>query len=193
MEILVVVFSYLVGSIPTGVIVGKLMGIDVRSAGSGNIGATNVARVLGKGKGALTLLADAAKGYLPVFIARQLGVDSTTEVLVGAAAFLGHLYPIYLKFRGGKGVATALGALLLLAPLAILVLLAVFAAAFLTSRIVSLGSIAAAGALPITLWLLSYPPQLIVLGAFLGAIVILRHRANIRRLFAGTEPRFGSR
>ncbi|MGE5215725.1 MAG: glycerol-3-phosphate 1-O-acyltransferase PlsY [Chloroflexota bacterium] len=193
MEILIVVFSYLVGSIPTGVIVGKLMGIDVRSAGSGNIGATNVARVLGKGKGALTLLADAAKGYLPVFIARQLGVDSNTEVVVGAAAFLGHLYPIYLKFRGGKGVATALGALLLLAPLAILILLAVFAAAFLTSRIVSLGSIAAAAALPMALWLLSYPPQVIVLGAFLGAMVILRHRANIRRLFAGTEPRFGSR
>jgi len=193
MKILALVLSYLVGSIPTGVILGKLKGIDVRSAGSGNIGATNVARVLGKGKGVLTLLADAAKGFLPVFIALQLGFDHAAAAWVAAAAFLGHLYPIYLKFRGGKGVATALGALLMLAPLATVILMIVFGGVLLTSRIVSLGSIAAAAAAPVTLWLLSYPPPLIAMGAFLGAMVILRHHANIQRLLAGTEPRLGSR
>jgi glycerol-3-phosphate acyltransferase PlsY len=191
MEILVIIVSYLIGSIPTGVILGSLAGIDVRSAGSGNIGATNVARVLGKGKGGLTLVADAAKGFLPVFIALQLGFDQAAAAWVAAAAFLGHLYPIYLKFRGGKGVATALGALLVLAPLATLILMVVFGVVVLTSRIVSLGSIAAAAAAPIILWLLSYALPLIGLGAFLGAMVILRHHANIQRLLARAEPGFG--
>lgn len=192
MEIFVIIVSYLIGSIPTGVIFGSLAGIDVRSAGSGNIGATNVARVLGKGIGVLTLLADTAKGFLPVFVALQLGFDHAVAASVAAAAFLGHLYPLYLKFRGGKGVATALGALLVLAPLATLILMVVFGGVVLISRIVSLGSIAAAVAAPIVLWLLSYAMPLIGMGAFLGAMVILRHRANIQRLLAGAEPRFGS-
>ena len=192
MEIFVIIVAYLIGSIPTGVIFGSLAGIDVRSAGSGNIGATNVARVLGKGIGGLTLLADTAKGFLPVFVALQLGFDHAAAASVAAAAFLGHLYPLYLKFRGGKGVATALGALLVLAPLATLILMVVFGGVVLISRIVSLGSIAAAVAAPIILWLLSYATPLIGMGAFLGAMVILRHRANIQRLLAGAEPRFGS-
>lgn len=193
MKILAIIISYLVGSVPSGFIIGVFAGIDVRSAGSGNIGATNVARVLGKSRGIVTLLADAAKGLLPTFLALQLGFDYTAAGWVAAAAFLGHLYPLYLKFRGGKGVATAMGALLVLAPMATLVLLCVFGGALLISRIVSAGSIAAAVAAPIILWLLSYPSPVIGVGAFFGAMVILRHRANIQRLLAGAEPRFDLR
>jgi acyl phosphate:glycerol-3-phosphate acyltransferase len=192
-EILVIFVSYLIGSIPTGVILGAWVGIDVRSTGSGNIGATNVARVLGRGRGVLTLIADAAKGFLPVLLAFRLGFDYAGTAGVAVAAFLGHLYPVYLRFRGGKGVATAFGVLFGLAPLATVILAVVFGAAVLISRIVSLGSISAALAVPVVLWLLSYPPLLIGTGTFFGAMVILRHRANIQRLLAGDEPRFGQR
>jgi acyl phosphate:glycerol-3-phosphate acyltransferase len=192
MEIIVGIMSYLLGSIPTGFIIGKLSGLDVRKAGSGNIGATNVARVLGKGRGLLTLSADAAKGFIPVFVARKMGLDDTSVALIGTAAFVGHLYPIFLKFKGGKGVATAFGALLGVAPLAVLMLLGVFGVVVLTSRIVSLGSMAAALAAPFSLWIFSYSAPLVAMAAFLAAMIILRHRANIQRLFSGTEPRFGA-
>ncbi len=140
------------------------------------------------------MLADAAKGFLPVLLALRLGFDYAWAAGVGLAAFLGHLYPIYLKFRGGKGVATAMGALLVLAPLATVILTMVFITALAAiSRIVSLGSIAAALTAPVILWLLSYPAPLIGMGTFFGAMVILRHRANIQRLLAGVEPRFGQR
>jgi len=193
MEIIVAFFSYLIGSIPTGFIVGKLAGIDVRAAGSGNIGATNVARVMGKGRGLLTLLADAAKGFIPVFAAQQMAFSPAAVAGIAAAAFLGHLYPIFLKFRGGKGVATAFGALLALAPQATLILLAVFICAALPSRIVSLGSLSAALAAPILFWFLAYPTPLVMLTVFLAAMIVIRHRANIQRLLNGAEPRFGLR
>jgi glycerol-3-phosphate acyltransferase PlsY len=193
MEIIFGIMSYLLGSIPTGFIIGKLSGFDVRKAGSGNIGATNVARVLGKGRGLLTLLADAAKGFIPVFVAQKIGLSDTSVALIAAAAFLGHLYPIFLKFQGGKGVATAFGALLGVAPLAVLVLTVVFGVVVLTSRIVSLSSMAAALAAPLSLWSFSYSPPLVGMAVFLAAMIIVRHRANIQRLFSGTEPRFGAR
>ena len=192
MEILITVFSYLLGSIPTGYIVGAWAGIDVRKAGSGNVGATNVARTVGKTKGLLTLAADVAKGFIPVFIALRLGLTYSAVAVVGAAAFLGHLYPLFLKFRGGKGVATAFGVLLALAPTACLVLIGVFGVVVYFSRIASLSSMAAAAAAPITLWSLSYPPMFILVGFFFAVMIILRHRGNIQRLLAGTEPRFGS-
>jgi len=192
METIVGIMSYLLGSIPTGFIIGKLSGLDVRKAGSGNSGATSVARVLGKGRGLLSLSADAAKGFIPVFVARKMGLDDTSVALIGTAAFVGHLYPIFLKFKGGKGVATAFGALLGVAPLAVLMLLGVFGVVVLTSRIVSLGSMAAALAAPFSLWIFSYSAPLVAMAAFLAAMIILRHRANIQRLFSGTEPRFGA-
>ena len=189
--LLALLSAYLVGSVPCGFILGRLAGVDVRDAGSGNIGATNVARVLGKGRGLLTLLADSAKGFVPVFVGQRLELNDTALALIAIAAFLGHLYPLFLKFHGGKGVATAFGALLALTPLATLVMLIAFAAAVFCSRTVSLGSIATAFAAPISLWALSYSVELIALGVFLGAMVILRHRDNIKRLLKGTEPRFG--
>ena len=187
---LLTIFAYLIGSVPSGFILGRLAGVDVRDAGSGNIGATNVARVLGKGLGLLTLLADTAKGLAPVYISQRLGINDAALALVAIAAVLGHLYPLFLKFHGGKGVATAFGALLALAPLGTAVMALAFAVAVFCSRTVSLGSIAAALAAPISLWAFSYSVELVALGVFLGAMVILRHRDNIKRLLAGTEPRF---
>jgi acyl phosphate:glycerol-3-phosphate acyltransferase len=192
MEIIVMIFSYLLGSIPTGYIVGALSGIDIRKAGSGNVGATNVARVVGKKRGLLTLIVDVGKGFIPVFVAGRLGLSDTAMALVAILAFLGHLYPVFLKFQGGKGVATALGALLALAPMATVILMVIFALVAVSSRLVSLSSIVAALAAPITLWSLSYSPPIIGTGVFFAVMIIARHRDNIRRLFAGTEPRFGS-
>ena len=192
MELVIIVFAYLLGAVPSGYVLGRLAGVDVRKTGSGNVGATNVARVVGKRQGVLTLLFDMAKGLLPVVLGRKMDLGTTAIAITGIAAFIGHLYPVYLRFKGGKGVATALGVLLALAPLATGVLLLVFAIVVGCSRIVSLGSIVAAAAVPVTLWALSYPPQLIGVGALLGAMIIWRHRTNIQRLLAGNEPRFGS-
>jgi glycerol-3-phosphate acyltransferase PlsY len=158
-EIVLIVLGYLLGSVPVGFLLGLRSGVNVRETGSGNVGATNVARVVGKRQGILTLIADTAKGFLPVILAIQLGASLAATVLVGAAAFIGHLYPIFLKFKGGKGVATALGVFLALAPLVTLVLVALFAVTVLTSRIVSLSSLIAAVAAPIIFWLLSLPWQ----------------------------------
>lgn len=187
-----IIFAYLLGSVPCGYILGKIAGVDVRTVGSGNVGATNVARAAGKSLGMLTLIFDAAKGFLAVIAAQKLAPSVTVVALAAIAAFLGHLYPIYLRFKGGKGVATGLGALLALAPMATLVLVVVFAVVVGVSRIVSLGSIAAALATPLVLWFLQQPPAIVCMGAFLGAMSIFRHRSNIRRLLAGSEPRFGS-
>jgi glycerol-3-phosphate acyltransferase PlsY len=191
--IILIACAYLLGSVPSGYVLGKLAGTDVRRVGSGNIGATNVARALGMLPGALTLVADAAKGYLPVFLALHFGFSQAVVASTAIAAFLGHLYPLFLKFQGGKGVATTLGALLAVAPMAALVLVLVFAGVVFVCRIVSLGAIAAALAAPLILWLFYQPPVIVTMGLFLGAMVILRHRGNIRRLLAGTEPRFGER
>ena len=193
MELLLTISSYLLGSVPSGFIIGALSGVDVRNAGSGNIGATNVARLLGKRLGLLTLVADVAKGFVPVLLAEKLGMSDVGIALVAMAAFSGHLYPLFLRFQGGKGVATAFGALLGVAPPATLVLLVVFGIAVLFCRIVSLGSIAAALAAPFALWALDYSAVLVLMSAFLGGMIVLRHRENIKRLLDGTEPRFGSR
>ena len=192
MEILLIVIGYLLGSVPVGFILGLRSGIDVRESGSGNVGATNVARVVGKRQGILTLIADTAKGFLPVILAMQLGASLPATILVGTAAFLGHLYPIFLKFKGGKGVATALGIFLALAPMATLVLLVLFGVTVLTSRIVSLSSILTALASPILFWFLAYPPWVVGMAAFIALAITWRHQKNIRRIMNGSEPRFRS-
>ena len=188
--LLMVLFAYLLGSIPTGFLLGSLSRVDIRKAGSGNIGATNVARVVGWRQGLVTLLGDVGKGFIPAFLALQLGFGPWIVSLVGLAAFVGHLYPIFLRFHGGKGVATALGVLLGLAPLAALLLLFVFFLVAVVSRVVSLASLAAAALIPIVLWLVSYPPPLIGLGLAIALGIIVRHRENIQRLILGVEPRF---
>ena len=175
---------------PTGFLVGSLAGVDVRRAGSGNVGATNVARVAGKKHGLLTLLGDVAKGFIPVFISLQLGLGGTITSAVALAAFLGHLYPVFLKFQGGKGVATGFGALLALAPLAALALVVVFLAIALAGRIVSLASIVTAGVAPLVLWVSDYPATSAGASLLMALLIIWRHRENIERLLSGAEPRF---
>lgn len=189
---LLVVIAYLLGSVPTGYILGSLAGVDVRKAGSGNVGATNVARVVSKRHGVFTLIADVAKGFVPVIIALNLNFSPLATACVGIAAFLGHLYSVFLRFKGGKGVATALGVFLALAPWATLVLIMIFAAVLLATRAVSLSSMVAAAAAPLVLWLSSHPPIYLWMSFLIAAMIILRHRENIQRLLSGTEPKLGA-
>jgi acyl phosphate:glycerol-3-phosphate acyltransferase len=186
---LLVLLAYLLGSVPTGYILGSLAGVDVRKAGSGNVGATNVARVVGKRHGIFTLVADIAKGFVPVVIALNLGLTSMATAFVGVAAFLGHLYPVFFRFQGGKGVATALGVFLGLAPWATMVLITIFVLVLLASRVVSLSSMVASACAPIVFWLFFHSPILTGMSFFIALMITLRHRGNIQRLLSGTEPR----
>lgn len=182
-------FAYLLGSLPTGFLVGYFSGVDVRQAGSGNVGATNVARVVGKRQGLITLVADVAKGFIPVIGSLELSLGPVVTSFVAIAAFLGHLFPIFLRFRGGKGVATSLGVLLALAPLGTGVLIVIFCLVAGLGRIVSLASITTAALAPAVLWLFSYPPYVVSLSLFLALGIVLRHWDNMRRLISGAEPR----
>jgi glycerol-3-phosphate acyltransferase PlsY len=175
------------------VIVGRLAGIDVRAAGSGNVGATNVARTVGRHAGLATLLIDIAKGALPVWIARGLGESVAVSALAGLAAVLGHLLPVFSRFRGGKGVATAAGVFAVLAPVALGFGLVTFALVVGRSRIVSLASLAAMAILPLPVLLLGYPRPILLVSITVAICVGGAHRDNLRRLHAGTEPRFHSR
>jgi glycerol-3-phosphate acyltransferase PlsY len=189
--------AYLVGSIPFGLPLAKLFGgKDVRDHGSGNIGATNVSRVAGPVAGILTLLLDAAKGSAAVWLAALFSNHSATVmILAGIAALVGHCFPVWLGFRGGKGVATAFGVFLALSPAAALAGLGVFAVAFLSWQYVSLASLAAAAAMPLLvyfLWAPGHAPPLVVsLGTlFATALVCYQHRGNLQRLTRGTEPKY---
>lgn len=186
-----VLLGYLAGSIPFGVLVTRwARGVDVRAQGSGNIGATNVARVAGKKLGLLVLALDALKGTFPVLLALQLMPESPrVHVAVGLAAFLGHCYPVWLKFRGGKGVATALGVLIVLVPLAALAGAAVYALILGLTRVSSLGSLAAGVAAVVTAAFTARAPEYAVLSGVLFAFMIWTHRSNIRRLLGHTENR----
>jgi glycerol-3-phosphate acyltransferase PlsY len=203
--IAVAVCSYLLGSIPFGyILVRVFQGVDVRSIGSGNIGATNVARSGGKALAIATLVLDAFKGWLPVFLVLTLqGIPAsdpaqrnTLAAVAALLAVIGHMFPVWLGFKGGKGVATGLGVFLALAPGAALIALVIFIAIVTLTRYVSLGSILAAAALPAALcWLErdSFPTPALLLSAAVALLVILRHHQNIGRLWAGTESRFGAR
>jgi glycerol-3-phosphate acyltransferase PlsY len=196
----IAVGSYLLGSIPSGFLLARLRNVDVRQTGSGNIGATNVARSAGKSLGILTLLLDVAKGAIPVIVVGFLGWEVNarpeTELLArlvaAAATVVGHVFSIALRFHGGKGVATALGAILALAPAAAIGPVLVFAALFAAARRVSLASIGAALAAPLSSSWFGYPEVVTATIGGIAALVILRHRDNLVRLIAGTEPRFGS-
>jgi glycerol-3-phosphate acyltransferase PlsY len=189
--------AYLLGSIPFGFIAGRIAGIDVRRHGSGNIGATNTLRVLGKKYGYAVFAGDVLKGFLAVRIALWLAqFDPSTSYLIGILAALfvvvGHSFPVWLRFRGGKGVAAAAGACLGLLPVATFIAVMVWLAVFFVFRFVSLASIVAAIALPISAWLLGNVADPVLLGfsGLIAALIIFRHRSNIVRLFQGSEPRF---
>ncbi len=189
---LVFLLSYLAGSIPFGLLVTRALGLgDVRKIGSGNIGATNVLRTGNKAAAAATLILDAAKGAVPVLLARAY-LDEPAAQIAGLGAFLGHLFPVWLKFRGGKGVATFLGVVLALAWPVGLIACATWLVVAATARISSLSALVAAAMTPVWLWFLG-PREAAWLGAVLAALVLIRHHANIRRMIAGTEPRIGSK
>ena len=196
--------AYLLGSIPFGYIIGKANGVDVRTVGSKNIGATNVTRTVGKWAGKLCFACDFLKGALPVLAAQFcLGAVAPWVVLVTMlAAIAGHIFPIFLGFKGGKGVSTAAGAVMALAPLPLVVAMLVWLGTFLVSRYVSLASITAAAILPIAAWLFSVfeigsqtarDPATLIFLIVIAVLAILRHHANIKRLLNGTENRFGKR
>jgi len=187
-----IVLAYLIGAIPCGIVLTRLFGKeDIRQAGSGNIGATNVYRVAGRGLGIATLIGDALKGVLPtLFAAQATGFSPAQVALIAAATFLGHLYPVYLGFKGGKGVATALGIFLVLSPKAVLIAFAVFALVLWKWRYISLGSISAAAAIPWLVLAFEGSAWLFVATLFIAAMVIVRHRGNIERLRNGSENKF---
>ena len=189
--------AYLLGSIPFGLLLTRLFGgVDVRQSGSGNIGATNVARVAGRLPGILTLLLDAGKGAAAVWLAARLSNETATWMMIAAlAALLGHCFPVWLKFRGGKGVATAAGAFLVLCPPALLGSLILFLLVVFFWRYVSLASISAAASMPLLIYLLwaphHAPPPMVTFGALAAAaIIVYKHDANIQRLVQGKEPKF---
>ncbi|MGO8836266.1 MAG: glycerol-3-phosphate 1-O-acyltransferase PlsY [Limisphaerales bacterium] len=199
--IIIVVAAYFLGSIPTGYLVGRAKGIDIRTVGSGNIGATNVMRALGKPVGIAVLLLDALKGYaavawvcpslLKIFNGPAAGVQ-TLSIVAGIAAVMGHNFTCWLKFKGGKGIATSGGAYLALAPLAVGIAVAAFVLAVILTRYVSIGSIAAAVALPAAVWCLPGNHLFLrLVTTALGAMAIYKHKSNIKRLMVGTESRIG--
>ena len=197
---LLVLLAYALGSIPFGyLLVRAQSGGDVRAIGSGNIGATNVARTAGVSVGLATLVLDAAKGFFAVWLAGHFsGGNIRFMMYAGLAAILGHVFPIWLKFSGGKGVATALGVFLMISWAAVAAAVAIFAIVVVFWRYVSLASISAAAALPLLVYLLyapgHAPPAAVTACTLLAAVlVIVKHRENIERLLAGTEPRFGMR
>jgi acyl phosphate:glycerol-3-phosphate acyltransferase len=197
------VSSYLLGSIPFGYLTGRLGGIDIRQAGSGNVGATNVVRVLGKRYGYPVFALDFLKGFGAVKISMLIAPGRPPEwnspeifgILAALSSVLGHLYPPWLKFKGGKGVATSAGALLALTPVATLIGVAIWIIVFWLTRYVSLASITAAVVLPVVILVVSSQDQnkdrpLVYSSACVAAVVIWRHRSNLSRLMRGTEPRF---
>ena len=189
---LVAVASYLLGSIPFGVLITRAGGAgDVRSIGSGNIGATNVLRTGRKDLALLTLLADAAKGAIPVLVARWLFPETPLPYIAGGAAFIGHLFPVWLGFKGGKGVATFYGVLFAAAwPVGIVAAVA-WLASFAVTRISSLSALVAALAAPVAAWLTGQVWACVVLVTIMALLIFVRHHENIGRLLKGQEPRFG--
>jgi glycerol-3-phosphate acyltransferase PlsY len=195
------VLAYLLGSIPTGFLVAQARGIDIRTVGSGNIGATNAFRVLGRGAGSAVLLADAFKGWIAVAILPQLilpifGIPFNTpnreyyQIIAGLAVVLGHNYTCWLGFKGGKGIATSAGVLVALVPFALLIIFTIWVVVFALTRYVSLASLAASFALPFATWITAGSELLIVVTSGMSLLAIYKHRSNIQRLLKGTESRF---
>ena len=190
MGFLVAILAYLGGSIPVGLLVSRLVkGIDIRKHGSGNIGAANVLRTIGPAGAAIVFILDATKGYVPILLGRQLGLDPLTLAGIGLAAVLGHNFSVFLKFHGGKGVATSFGIALALAPLAAIVALAVWLLAVLVTGYASVGSMLALAAIGPAVYAFGAGPAAAGLGAVLFALTVYQHRGNVKRLAQGKELR----
>jgi glycerol-3-phosphate acyltransferase PlsY len=189
---LIVVVAYLIGSVPFALILARLWGDgDLRVVGSGNVGATNLFRTSGVTPGVLAALLDASKGALSVLLAQRLNTAPEMPAVAGVAAILGHVYPIWLGFRGGKGVATAAGVFAVLAPVSALAAFSVFLAVTAVTRIVSLGSVAASVTLPGAAYFTGSPLPVLIAAVAVAALIVVRHRTNLSRLRVGLERRIG--
>lgn len=192
-----IVFAYLFGSIPTGYILARFRGINIREVGSGNIGATNVTRALGKGMGAVTLLGDALKGVVPIFLAKKLfmagGENQLILLITGLSAILGHVYSIFLKFKGGKGVATALGVLLTIMPGVALITILLWLIVFAIFRISSLSALTSFALMPLSGFYFYRTEPLFFLTILIPLFIFYTHRENIARLIRGEEKSFKKR
>jgi len=192
--IAVIAIGYLLGSIPFALLLARRWGAeDLRQAGSGNVGAANVLRTSGVTPGVLVALLDMLKGAVSVVVATRLSADAGAPAAAGLAAILGHIYPVWLRFRGGKGVATACGVFSVLAPIAVPPVLAIFIALVWLTKYISLGSVVASIALPPLAYAAGAASTTIAAAVAAAAIIVFRHRSNVRRLLAGTERRIGAR
>lgn len=190
-SLLLVLFAYLYGSILFGEHIARWKGIDIRSVGSGNVGATNVGRVLGKRYAVIVFLLDFSKGFVPMVLARlYFGLEGWTAFFVGIASLLGHMYPIFHGFSGGKGVATAFGVLSALSPLIAILSIAFWGIVFKWKGIVSLASLSASALAVILLLLSGYPFKIFLMGLVMLLLIVYKHKENIKRLLEGTEYRF---
>jgi acyl phosphate:glycerol-3-phosphate acyltransferase len=183
--------GYLAGSVPFAFLLARRAGIDVRLAGSGNVGAANVMRTTGTGRAVAVMILDMAKGAVAVALASATPGGTAVAAASGAAAIVGHIYPVWLRFHGGKGVAVAAGVFTVLAPAAAGIAAGLFLVTVWATRYVSLGSIAASVALPPVAWMAGAPAAVVATATGAAALIVFRHRANLRRLFAGTERRLG--
>ena len=186
-----ILFGYIVGSVPFAYLLARRAGIDVRVAGSGNVGAANVLRTSGTPLGLTVMVLDVAKGAATVLAAYAGAGSGYSIAAAGAAAIVGHIYPVWLRFHGGKGVAVAAGVFGVLAPLATLIAAVVFVTTVWMTRVVSLGSLAATVALPSLAWMTASAPPVLAAATGSAGLILFRHRANVRRLAAGTERRMG--
>lgn len=188
-----IAIAYVIGSIPFAFLAARRSGADLRRSGSGNMGAANVMRVSGMRTGVAVALLDMAKGAASVALAGRIAPGPEASSLAGLAAIVGHVYPIWLRFRGGKGVATACGVFSVLTPSAMPPALGLFVAAVWWTKYVSAGSILATMSLPPLAWALGFPPSIVIAASASAALIVFRHRSNLWRLRAGTERRFGAR
>ncbi len=190
---LLIIGAILLGSIPFGVVVARIRGVDLKKVGSGNIGATNVLRTMGKTPALITLAGDVLKGAIPVLAAKYLLDDLTFEGIVGLCAVLGHNFSLFLRFRGGKGVATSIGVLLVYSPLAAVVTILIWVAVIVITRYSSMGALVSFGLLPLSLYLVDYTKEKLIVSFMVTALLMIRHVDNIHRLIRGKEPKIGER
>ncbi len=190
---LLIIFSFILGSVPFGVIIARIRGVNLKKVGSGNIGATNVLRALGKRSAAATLLGDMLKGTAAVLAAKFLSMGPDYEGIMGIAAILGHNFSIFLKFKGGKGVATGIGVLLSYSPKIAILTIIIWLIVVLIARYSSLGAIVSFGLLPVNIFLFDFSQSKLIISAVIALLILARHSGNIKRLIKGTEKKIGER
>jgi len=188
-----ILFAFLLGSIPFGVVVAKVYGVNLKKVGSGNIGATNVLRAMGKGPALLTLVGDVLKGSLAVVAGRYFLHSASLEGIIGLSAIVGHNFSLFLRFRGGKGVATSIGVLLIYSPKVGVLTAILWLIVMLVTRYSSLGAIVSFGVLPFGIYVLDYTQEKLIISVLIAFLLIFRHTDNIKRLLQGTEPKIGKR